>query len=86
MNRSKKIEGCGHYDSSRGICKLMNQENKRPSLSKETLIEPPGAIESPELWMIPGLICLAQNSVEEVISCSEFIERTKQNDLDDFNW
>lgn len=87
MSKAEKIiPGCGNYDSSRGICKLMHQKGVVPTLAQEARVNPPGEIEGPGIWTVPGLICLAANEPEQQTDCSDFKPRTEQDDVDDFNW
>jgi hypothetical protein len=80
------IPGCGHYDTSRGICRMMHQGNAVPSLAKETQVSPPGEIEGSGMRMVMGLICLSANAPEKQIDCSDFVPRTEQDNDDDYSW
>ena len=87
MNKSEKIvPGCGNYDDARGICKLMFQEGVVPSLAQETQVNPPGEIEGPGIWTVPGLICIAAHDAERQETCSDHKPRTEQDDENDWNW
>ena len=78
------IHGCGNYDSFGGVCRVMFEKGvSQPSLAKETLIDPPGAIEGPPSPGVNGLICTATNKPEVQKDCSHFIIRTATDDLRD---
>ena len=78
------IPGCGSYDSFTGVCRIMFRKGAGlPSLAKETLIDPPGAIEGPPSSGVNGLVCTATNKPELQKDCSNFIVRTATDDLRD---
>lgn len=56
-----------------------------PSLAKQGLIDPPGAIEGPPSPGLQGLVCTFPNSPELQKDCSHFVVRTVVDDLRDRN-
>lgn len=87
MSKSERIiPGCGNFDTSRNICKLMFQKGVVPSLAQEAQVSPPGEIEGPGIWTVPGLLCLAAQDAEQQVKCSHHKPRTEQDDENDWNW
>lgn len=85
MHLEKVVPGCGNCDSFTGVCRVMFEKGvDQPSLAKETLIDPLGAIEGPPSPGVNGLICTATNK-PELQDCSQFVVRTASDDLRDEN-
>ena len=61
------------------------EEKKVPTRAKETLIDPPGAIEGPPSSGVPGWVCTVPNNPELQKDCSYFATRTVEDDLRDEN-
>lgn len=86
MNKEKIIPGCGNCNSFTGVCNTMFEKGaEKPSLAKETLIDPPGAIEGPPSRGINGLVCAVASKPELQEECSHFTTRTVSDDLRDEN-
>lgn len=88
MNKAERIiPGCGNFDSMSGVCRVMfdKTETAQPSLAKETLIDPPGAIEGPPSPGVKGLVCTASRKPKAQEDCSHFIMRTIDDDIRDEN-
>lgn len=84
--KEKIIPGCGNYDSFTGVCNVIpNKGRSKPTLAKETLIDPPGAIEGPPTSGVPGLVCVVSNKPELQKDCSHFITRTVADNQRDEN-
>lgn len=80
------IEGCGHFDSSNGLCLLMfNGDASMPSLAKEALIDPPGALEGPPPRQMVGWLCGANHRRSEQINCNAHVPRRPEQDEEDYN-
>jgi len=85
MSEKHVVPGCGHFDSSRGICRLMFEGGELPSLAKKAMIDPPGAIEGPP-GEVEGWLCTAARNTSEQEACSAHIPRFVGQDEEDHNW
>lgn len=85
-SKEKVIPGCGNCDSFTSVCAVMFERGvPKPTLAKEALINPPGAIEGPISQGVPGLVCTAAREPELQKDCSHFIVRTEADNLRDEN-
>lgn len=84
MTEPKHTKGCGHFDSSSGVCRLMNKNISIPSLATIAEIYPPGAFEGPPVY-ISGWLCSAADQPETQENCSAHTKRLLTQDSDDYN-
>ena len=86
-DRERIIPGCGNHVPFTGVCRAMfnKTEDVKPSLAKEMLIDPPGAIEGPPSPGVKGLVCTVSTSSKLQKYCSRFITRTESDDLRDMD-
>ncbi|MEM3112569.1 MAG: hypothetical protein QXY90_05970 [Candidatus Anstonellales archaeon] len=88
MNKAERvIAGCGNCDSWTSVCRVTFDKTAQiqPTLAKETLIDPPGAIEGPPSPGVKGLVCTVARDQKAQESCSHFVVRTTDDDLRDEN-
>jgi len=88
MNKTERvIPGCGNCDSWTSVCRIMFDKTvqTQPTLAKETLIDPPGAIEGPPSPGAKGLVCIAARKPKAQEGCSHFVVRTIDDDIRDKN-
>ncbi|RJR29203.1 hypothetical protein C4564_02585 [Candidatus Microgenomates bacterium] len=82
--KDKIVPGCGHFDSSNGVCRLMFKGGDLPPLAVEAMIDPPGAIEGPPVE-IKGWLC-STRSTDLQESCTSQTPRSPEQDEADYNW
>lgn len=76
MSRLEKcVPGCSH--ESRGQCVVTG---KIPTLAKEANVVPLGELEGPGLETAKGLVCIAAMNPNKQETCSDFVQRTEDDE------